>query len=128
MLGVVLIVLLLSPAVAEEPETGTKDDLIGIHRDEVVVMMGEPDKVKKRRDGQVLVYEGLAMWTVHAEDDDPGCELAQVHGATKNEKIRIFLDREGRVTKIKVGKRVIEYKNHRSPPTRLPYQLQIPSG
>lgn len=75
----VLLTLMLAPAaVAEEKANAPrmKIEWIGMHRDDLIKLLGEPVKVKKSDEGEILVFNGPPEW--FADPTDPKRRPGQV--------------------------------------------------
>jgi hypothetical protein len=95
---------------------------LGKQRDEVVSILGQPEKSKRTAKGEVLVYLRSVEWYATATEaygqqrdtlDDQGNPAGGAGGpgpgagpaSAVRQKIKLYLDRNGLVYKVKTGKR-----------------------
>jgi hypothetical protein len=124
LITVVLVALLtgLTCAGKEAKTTSSEAEFwLGKQRDEVIAILGPPSKSKKRGKGEILVYLREVEWYATATSPDGQLrdavdEKGDGTGAggrdpgigsprAVHSKLKLHLDEDGRVRKVKAGKR-----------------------
>ncbi len=126
-IGLAMIIFLtvaIIPASASkksEAASAVADFWMGKHRDEVVEILGPPEKSKRTAKGEVLVYPGQVKWIAtgtnpfgqarEAVDSEGNLVSPGGGGAGRGpafavtDNMKLYLDKNGKVRKVKTGKR-----------------------
>jgi hypothetical protein len=120
---VILLTAIAIPSQATEKAqaaASVADFWMGKHKDDVVEILGPPEKSKRTAKGEVLIYLGPVKWmatatspygqTREAVDREGnlvspgGGGIGAGQGYAVTSKMKIYLDRDGKVYKVKTGK------------------------
>jgi hypothetical protein len=120
---IILAAVAVVPAPASEKNeaaSAVADFWVGKHRDEVVEILGPPEKSKKTLKGEVLTYLGPVKWMAsgtgtygHPSEavDSEGNLVSPGDGGVGGgpaspvtSKMKLYLDKDGKVYKVKTGK------------------------
>ena len=96
----VSVIIAVSGLVLAEKEGTDLQVWKGKHRDELVEGWGEPQDLKKKRGGEVFVYE---VWALSQIDEiwTPCSATADLRLHEEVQKVRFWVGSDGRITKVK---------------------------